>query len=164
MTREAQDAVGDYKYGFHDPESATIRFDKGLSEQVVRDISELKGEPEWMTDIRVKAYHHFMEREMPTWGNCESLAGIDFDNVTYFLRSSDKTEKDWDDVPDDIKRTFDRLGIPEAEQKWLGGVTAQYESEAVYHSIREDLEEQGVLFLDMDSGLKEHPELSLIHI
>ena len=159
MTQEAQDAVGDYKYGFHDPESATIRFDKGLSEQVVRDISELKGEPEWMTDIRVKAYHHFMEREMPTWGNCDSLAGIDFDNVTYFLRSSDKTEKDWDDVPDDIKRTFDRLGIPEAEQKWLGGVTAQYESEAVYHSIREDLEEQGVLFLDMDSGLKEHPEI-----
>ena len=100
-----------------------------------------------------------MEREMPTWGNCDTLAGIDFDNVTYFLRSSDKTEKDWDDVPDDIKRTFDRLGIPEAEQKWLGGVTAQYESEAVYHSIREDLEEQGVLFLDMDSGLKEHPEI-----
>ncbi len=159
MTQDAQDAIGDYKYGFHDPESATIRFDKGLSEQVVRDISELKGEPEWMTDIRVKAYHHFMERKMPTWGNCDSLAGIDFENVTYFLRSSEKTEKDWDDVPDDIKRTFDRLGIPEAEQKWLGGVTAQYESEAVYHSIREDLEEQGVLFLDMDSGLKEHPEI-----
>ena len=93
MTQEAQDAVGDYKYGFHDPESATIRFDKGLNEQVVRDISELKGEPDWMTDIRVKAYHHFMEREMPTWGNCDSLAGIDFDNVTYFLRSSDKTER-----------------------------------------------------------------------
>lgn len=159
MTQEAQDAVGDYKYGFHDPESATIRFDKGLSEQVVRDISELKNEPEWMTEIRVKAYHHFMEREMPTWGNCESLEGINFDNVTYFLRSSDKTENDWEDVPDDIKRTFDRLGIPEAEQKWLGGVTAQYESEAVYHSIREDLEEQGVIFLDMDSGLKKHPEL-----
>ncbi len=159
MTQEAQDAVGDYKYGFHDPESATIRFDKGLSEKVVRDISELKNEPEWMTEIRVKAYHHFMEREMPTWGNCESLEGINFDSVTYFLRSSDKTENDWEDVPDDIKRTFDRLGIPEAEQKWLGGVTAQYESEAVYHSIREDLEEQGVIFLDMDSGLKEHPEL-----
>ena len=159
MTQDAQDAVGDYRYGFHDPESSTIRFDKGLSEQVVRDISELKNEPEWMTDIRVKAYNHFAEREMPTWGNCASLDGINFDNITYFLRSSNKTEKDWDDVPDDIKRTFDRLGIPQAEQKWLGGVTAQYESEAVYHSIREDLEEQGVIFLDMDTGLKEYPEL-----
>ena len=159
MTQDAQEAVGDYRYGVHDPESATIRFDKGLSEQVVRDISELKDEPQWMTDIRVKAYKHFVEREMPTWGNCNSLEGINFDNVTYFLRSSDKTEKNWDDVPEDIKRTFDRLGIPEAEQKWLGGVTAQYESEAVYHSIREDLEEQGVIFLDMDSGLKEYPEL-----
>ena len=159
MSDEAREAVGDYKFGFHDPENATIRFDKGLSEQVVRDISALKDEPEWMTEIRVKAYHHFVEREMPDWGNCGELNNIDFDNVTYFLRSSDATEKDWDDVPDDIKNTFDRLGIPEAEQKWLGGVTAQYESEAVYHSIREDLEEQGVLFLDMDSGLKEHPEV-----
>ena len=159
MSDEARKAVGDYQFGFHDPENATIRFDKGLSEQVVRDISALKDEPEWMTDIRVKAYHHFVEREMPDWGNCGELNNIDFDNVTYFLRSSDATEKDWDDVPDDIKRTFDRLGIPEAEQKWLGGVTAQYESEAVYHSIREDLEAQGVLFLDMDSGLKEHPEI-----
>ena len=155
----AREAVGDYRYGFHDPENATIRFDKGLSEQVVRDISELKGEPEWMTEIRVKAYHRFMEMPMPSWGNCDMLNQIDFDAVTYFLRSSEGTEKSWDDVPDDIKNTFDRLGIPEAEQKWLGGVTAQYESEAVYHSIREDLEEQGVLFLDMDSGLKEHPEI-----
>ena len=159
MSEEAINAVGDYKYGFHDPEKATIRFDKGLSEQVVRDISELKGEPEWMTEIRVKAYHHFEERPMPDWGNCNMLESIKFDDVTYFLRSSEQTEKNWDDVPDDIKNTFDRLGIPEAEQKWLGGVTAQYESEAVYHSIREDLEEQGVIFLDMDSGLKEYPEL-----
>ena len=159
MSEQAYEAVGDYQYGFHDPENATIRFDKGLSEQVVRDISALKNEPEWMTEIRVKAYHHFMDRPMPDWGNCGMLESIDFDNVTYFLRSSNQTEKDWDDVPDDIKNTFDRLGIPEAEQKWLGGVTAQYESEAVYHSIREDLEEQGVIFLDMDSGLKEHPDL-----
>ena len=155
----ARDAVGDYRYGFHDPENATIRFDKGLSEQVVRDISELKNEPQWMTDIRVKAYKRFMEMPMPSWGNCDMLNQIDFDAVTYFLRSSDGTERDWDEVPEDIKNTFDRLGIPEAEQKWLGGVTAQYESEAVYHSIREDLEEQGVLFLDMDSGLKEYPEI-----
>ena len=159
MNEEAMDAVGDYKYGFHDPEHATIRFDKGLSEQVVRDISALKDEPEWMTELRVKAYKHFEERAMPDWGNCNLLESINFENVTYFLRSSDQTEKNWDDVPDDIKNTFDRLGIPEAEQKWLGGVTAQYESEAVYHSIREDLEEQGVIFLDMDTGLKTHPEL-----
>ena len=159
MSEEAFEAVGDYRYGFHDPENATIRFDKGLSEQVVRDISALKNEPEWMTDLRVKAYRHFEARAMPDWGNCNLLESINFENVTYFLRSSDQTEKNWDDVPDDIKNTFDRLGIPEAEQKWLGGVTAQYESEAVYHSIREDLEEQGVIFLDMDTGLKTHPEL-----
>ena len=159
MSDDANNAIGEYKYGFHDPESATIRFNKGLSEQVVRDISELKEEPEWMTEARVKAYHHFISRPMPEWGNCNLLESINFDNITYFLRSSEQTEKNWDDVPDDIKNTFDRLGIPEAEQKWLGGVTAQYESEAVYHSIREDLEEQGVIFLDMDTGLKEYPEL-----
>ena len=156
---EARDVVGEYEAGWHDPETSTIRFDAGLSEQVVRDISELKNEPEWMTDIRVKAYHHFMEQPMPSWGNLEILNNIDFDAITYFLRSGNKTENDWDDVPEDIKRTFDRLGIPDAEQKWLGGVTAQYESEAVYHSIREDLEEQGVIFLDMDSGLREHEDL-----
>ena len=159
MSDDAQDAVGDYRYGFHDPEDSTIRFDKGLTEQVVRDISELKNEPEWMTDIRVKAYRHFAERVMPDWGNCEMLNAIDFDAITYFLRSSKGTESDWDDVPEAIKNTFDRLGIPEAEQKWLGGVTAQYESEAVYHSLRDDLEQQGVLFFDMDSGLREHPEI-----
>jgi len=155
----ARDAVGDYRYGFHDPENSTIRFDQGLSEQVVIDISELKNEPQWMTDVRVKAYRRFIEMPMPTWGNCDLINQIDFEAVTYFLRSSKGTETDWDDVPEDIKNTFERLGIPEAEQKWLGGVTAQYESEAVYHSIREDLEEQGVIFLDMDSGLKQYPEL-----
>ena len=156
---EARDAVGDYRYGFHDPENAVIKFDKGISEQVVRDISALKNEPEWMTEIRVKAYHHYVERPMPDWGNMGLLNSIDFDAVTYFLKSSSGTAKDWDDVPEDIKHTFDRLGIPDAEQKWLGGVTAQYESEAVYHSIREDLEKQGVLFYDMDSGLREHEDI-----
>ena len=156
---EAREAVGDYKAGWHDPENATIRFDFGLSEKVVRDISELKQEPEWMTEIRVKAYRHFIERPMPTWGNTEELMEIDFDKVCYFLRSSDETGSSCDDVPDDIRNTFDRLGIPEAEQKWLSGVTAQYESETVYHSIREDLERQGVIFLDMDSGLKEHEDI-----
>ena len=157
--QEAMDVVGDYKSGWHDPENSTIRFDFGLSEKVVRDISALKDEPEWMTDIRVKAYRHFVERPMPTWGNTPMLGEIDFDNICYFLRSGEGTEDDWDDVPEDIRNTFDKLGIPEAEQKWLSGVTAQYESEAVYHSIREDLEKQGVIFLDMDSGLREYPEI-----
>ena len=156
---EAREAVGEYKAGWHDPENSTIRFDFGLSEEVVRQISELKEEPEWMTDIRVKAFKHFSERPMPTWGNTSMLEEIDFENICYYLKSSDSTERDWEDVPDDIRNTFERLGIPEAEQKWLSGVTAQYESEAVYHSIREDLEEQGVIFLDMDSGLKEYPEI-----
>ncbi len=156
---EARDVVGEYEAGWHDPETSTVRFDAGLSEQVVRDISELKNEPEWMTEIRVKAFHHFMKQPMPSWGNLEILNNIDFEAITYFLRSGNKTENDWDDVPEDIKRTFDRLGIPDAEQKWLGGVTAQYESEAVYHSIREDLEAQGVIFLDMDSGLREHEDI-----
>ena len=156
---EAREAVGEYKAGWHDPENSTIRFDFGLSEEVVREISNLKNEPEWMTEIRVRAFKHFMDRPMPTWGNMSMLEEIDFDNICYYLRSSDSTEKDWDDVPQDIRNTFERLGIPEAEQKWLSGVTAQYESEAVYHSIREDLEGQGVIFLDMDSGLKEYPEI-----
>ena len=156
---EARGAVGDYKAGWHDPENSTIRFDFGLSEEVVRKISELKEEPEWMTEIRVRAFEHFSSRPMPTWGNTSMLEEIDFDKICYYLRSSDSTERSWDDVPDDIRNTFDRLGIPEAEQKWLSGVTAQYESEAVYHSIREDLEKQGVIFLDMDSGLREYPEI-----
>lgn len=159
INEEARDAVGDYKAGWHDPENSTIRFDFGLSEKVVRDISALKEEPEWMTEYRVKAYNQFKERPMPSWGNSEVLQEIDFEKICYYLRSSESTEKDWEDVPDDIRNTFNRLGIPEAEQKWLSGVTAQYESEAVYHSIREDLESQGVIFLDMDSGLKSYPEL-----
>ncbi len=156
---DARDAVGDYKAGWHDPEKSTIRFDAGLSEKVVRDISELKNEPEWMTEMRVKAFRHFDKRPMPTWGNMSMLEEIDFESICYYLRSSKATENDWDDVPEDIRNTFDRLGIPDAEQKWLSGVTAQYESEAVYHSIREDLEKQGVIFLDMDSGLREHEDL-----
>ena len=156
---DALGAVGEYKAGWHDPEISTIRFDFGLSEEVVREISSLKNEPQWMTEVRVKAFKHFVKRPMPTWGNMSMLEEIDFDNICYFLRSSDSTKNDWDDVPDDIRNTFERLGIPEAEQKWLSGVSAQYESETVYHSIREDLERQGVIFLDMDSGLREYPEI-----
>ncbi|MBU03916.1 MAG: Fe-S cluster assembly protein SufB [Euryarchaeota archaeon] len=158
-SQEARDVVGDYKSGWHDTENSTIRFDSGLSEKVVRDISKIKNEPEWMTEVRVKAYRHFAERKMPTWGNMSMLEQIDFEKVCYYLRSSSATENDWDEVPEEIRNTFERLGIPEAEQKWLSGVTAQYESEAVYHSIREDLVAQGVIFLDMDSGLREYPEI-----
>ena len=132
--------------------------DKGLSEEVVRTISEYKNEPQWMTDIRLKAYQHFTKRTMPEWGNTDKLNTLDFDDIRYF-RVMGENQQDWDEVPDKIKKTFDALGIPEAEQKWLGGLTAQYESESIYHSIREDLEELGVIFMDMDSGLREYPEL-----
>ena len=146
------------KYGFHDPDDFyAIKSDPGLSEDVVRWISAIKGEPEWMTDIRVEAYHTFLKKPMPTWGS--DLSGINFDKIHYYMRASDKQEQNWDDVPEDIKNTFDRLGIPEAEQKFLSGVGAQYESEVVYHKIREDLEAKGVIFLDMDSALREHPEI-----
>ena len=114
----------DYKYGFTtDIDSDTI--EKGLSEDVIRTISKKKNEPDWMTEIRVKAFHHFENRPMPTWGNMSMLEEIDFDSICYYLRSSDATEKDWEDVPENIRDTFDKLGIPEAEQKWLSGVTAQ---------------------------------------
>ena len=135
-----------------------MQLDKGLSEDVVRSISEFKNEPQWMTDIRIKAYNHFISRPIPTWGNTDKLNSLDFDDICYFYVEGN-TANDWDEVPEKIKNTFDKLGIPEAEQKWLGGVTAQYESESIYHSIREDLEEQGVIFMDMDTGLREHPEL-----
>jgi len=130
----------------------------GLSEEVVRAISNYKNEPDWMTDIRIKAYQHFINRPTPQWGNTEKLNTLDFNDICYF-RVAGENQQDWDQVPDKIKRTFDALGIPEAEQKWLGGLTAQYESESIYHSIRDDLESQGVIFMDMDSGLREHPEI-----
>tara|TARA_R110002020_G_scaffold201394_1_gene404005 strand:- start:2137 stop:3480 length:1344 start_codon:yes stop_codon:yes gene_type:complete len=135
-----------------------LKVERGLSEDVVRTLSAHKQEPQWMTDIRIKAFHHFINRPTPTWGNTEVLNVIDFDDICYF-NVVGQNEENWDDVPDKIKNTFDKLGIPEAEQKWLGGLTAQYDSESVYHSIREDLEAQGVIFMDMDSGLREHPEI-----
>jgi len=145
--------------GFHLVDNMKdYKLDNGLSEEVVRSISKYKNEPEWMTEIRIKAYNHFCDRPMPSWGNTEVLNSLDLDDICYFYVQGNR-ETDWENVPEDIKKTFDALGIPEAEQKWLGGVTAQYESEAIYHSIREDLEKQGVIFMDMDTGLKEHPEL-----
>ncbi len=145
------------KYGFKDPEKFVFKTAKGLSEDTVRQISKVKGEPEWMLDFRLKALKIFLSKPMPEWGG--NLKDIDFDKYTYFFNPTDKTAHNWEDVPADIKKTFDRLGIPEAEQKFLGGVGAQYESQTVYHKLREDLAKQGVVFTDTDTAVKEHPEL-----
>jgi Fe-S cluster assembly protein SufB len=146
------------RFGFRDVENYLYKAPKGLSRELVEKISEFKSEPQWMRDFRLKALDHFLARPMPTWGS-PLLAEVDFDNIHYFVRASERAERSWDDVPEDVKKTFDRLGIPEAERKFLAGVGAQYESEVVYHQVREDLEKQGVIFLDMDSGLREHEEL-----
>ena len=145
------------KYGFADKEDYIFKAEKGLTEQVIRDMSARKKEPAWMLDIRLKAYQHFLERPMPTWGG--DLSGIDFENIYYYIKPSDRQEDDWEDVPSYIKDTFDKLGIPQAEQKFLSGVAAQYESEVVYHSIKKELEEKGVIFLGMDDGLAQYPDL-----
>jgi Fe-S cluster assembly protein SufB len=150
------------KFGFHDPETGyAYKAPKGLSREVVESISEYKDEPQWMRDFRLKALEHFMQRPTPTWGG--NLGQIDFDDIHYFVRASEKNSRSWDEVPEDIKNTFDRLGIPEAERKFLSGVGAQYESEVVYHQVREDLEKQGAIFLDMDSGLREHEDIVREH-
>ena len=147
-----------YKFGWADSDVAGESARRGLSEEVVRDISALKDEPEWMLDLRLKGLKLFRRKPMPAWG--ADLTGIDFENIKYFVRSTEKQAASWDDLPADIKNTYDKLGIPEAEkQRLIGGVAAQYESEVVYHKIREDLEEKGVIFLDTDTALKEHPDL-----
>src|SRR5213075_2163112 len=148
---EQQALVGinaDYKekFGFHDPESGyAFKAPKGLSRELVAQISEFKSEPQWMREFRLKALEHFLARPQPTWGS-PLLAEVNYDDIHYFVRASEKPGRSWEDVPEDVKRTFDRLGIPEAERKFLAGVGAQYESESVYHQVREDLEEQGVIF------------------
>src|ERR671930_591830 len=146
------------RYGFHDAENYLYKAPKGLTREIVEKISEFKNEPQWMRDFRLKALDHFLARPMPTWGS-PMLAEVDFDDIHYFVRASEKASRSWDDVPEDVKKTFDRLGIPEAERKFLAGVGAQYESEVVYHQVREDLEKQGVVFMDMDSGLREHEDI-----
>ncbi len=157
MTAENLDM--DYsKYDFKDSTELYVHLSKkGLSKDTVIEISKMKDEPQWMLDFRLRSYEIFMKKPMPTWGG--DLSRIDFQNIYYYARASEKVEKNWDDVPDNVKKTFDKLGIPEAEKKFLAGVGAQYESEVVYHSLREDLAKQGVLFLDTDAALKEHPEL-----
>jgi Fe-S cluster assembly protein SufB len=151
-------ALGKYEYGWADTDAAGAIAQRGLSEAVVRNISALKNEPQWMLDLRLKGLRLFDRKPMPSWG--ADLTGIDFQNIKYFVRSTEKQAATWDDLPADIKNTYDKLGIPEAEkQRLVSGVAAQYESEVVYHKIREDLEEQGVIFLDTDTALKEHPEI-----
>jgi Fe-S cluster assembly protein SufB len=147
------------KYGFHDPEKYVFKAKPGLSKEIVEEISWMKAEPEWMREQRLRALEIFYKKPMPLWGNTEILNTIAFNEIYYYLKATDKQENNWNEVPEQIKKTFDRLGIPEAERKFLAGVTAQYESEVVYHSIREDLAKLGVIFTDMDTGLKEHPEI-----
>jgi len=159
MTTTAANAVGEYKYGFHDDEAAFYKSEKGLSAKVVESISKMKGEPQWMLDFRLRAYEIFEKKEMPRWAAEGALDDIDFQNIFYFVRAADRNVRDWDDVPEYIKNTFDKLGIPEAEKKFLAGVGAQYDSEVVYHNIREDLEKIGVIFVDTDTALREHSEI-----
>ncbi len=152
------EGLGTYEYGWADPDVAGASARRGLDEEVVRDISAKKNEPEWMLDLRLKALRLFTKKPLPTWG--ADLSRINFDNIKYFVRSTEKQARSWEELPEDIRRTYDRLGIPEAEkQRLVAGVAAQYESEVVYHQIREDLEAQGVIFLDTDTALKEHPDL-----
>jgi Fe-S cluster assembly protein SufB len=159
-TERLQDINADYteRFGFHDAENYLYKAPKGINREIVEKISEFKSEPQWMRDFRLKALEHFFAREQPTWGS-PFLAEVDYDDIHYFVRASERAERSWDEVPEDVKKTFDRLGIPEAERKFLSGVGAQYESEVVYHQVREDLEKQGVVFMDMDSGLREHEDL-----
>jgi Fe-S cluster assembly protein SufB len=158
MAVEAHELTKDYKYGFHDVDISVFRTEKGLSPEVVAAISAHKNEPEWMLKFRLKALGHFEKRSMPTWG--ADLSGIDFNNIYYYVKPMEEQGgRDWDDVPQSIKDTFDKLGIPEAERKFLAGVSAQYDSEVVYHNIRADLEKLGVIFGDCDTGLRDHSEI-----
>ena len=152
-----------YQYGWTDKDARYRNpLKKGLTEDVIREISQTyKQEPDWMLQRRLKAFRHYNSRPMPTWG--ADLSGIDFEDIYYYLRASDKTAKSWEDVPDYVKRTFDQLGIPQAEQKYLAGVGAQYDSESVYHNIRKDLEKLGVIFMDSDTALREHEDIVREH-
>src|SRR5918999_1806787 len=154
---KAQVDIGEYQYGFSDKEDYFFKSKRGLDRETVLEISRMKDEPEWMLDFRLKAYDHFVKRPMPNWGG--SLDEINFDDIFYYIRPSEKQGKTWDEVPAYIKNTFEKLGIPEAERKFLAGVGAQYESEVIYHSLREDLQKLGVVFLDMDSAVREYPDL-----
>lgn len=151
------EGIGEYKYGFSDPDTFVFRSRKGLDTDVVREISQMKDEPDWMLDFRLKALDHYQKRPMPTWGG--DLTKLGLNDIYYYVRPADKEARSWDDVPDTIKKTFDKLGIPEAERKFLAGAGAQYDSEMVYHQIHENLKKLGVIFVSIEDGLKEHPDL-----
>jgi Fe-S cluster assembly protein SufB len=163
MSSDAQilEGLGDYKYGFRDEGKPFFKSRKGLDREIVEQISAMKGEPQWMLDFRLRAYEHFENRPTPNWGG--DLSTLNLDEIYFYTKPTEKEERSWDDVPDNIKETFTRLGIPEAEQKFLSGVGAQYESEMVYHSIQEHLAEQGVIFKSIEQGLKDHPDLFREH-
>ncbi|MFA9289449.1 MAG: Fe-S cluster assembly protein SufB [Weeksellaceae bacterium] len=147
----------DYKYGFSMPSKPVFKSKKGLDESVVKQISAMKDEPAWMTEFRLKAYKYFLEKPMPTWG--ADLSTINFDEIYYYLKPTENQVNSWEDLPAEIKETYDRIGVPEAEKKFLAGVSAQYESEVVYESINKELDKQGVIFCDMDTGLRKYPEI-----
>jgi len=151
------EGLGDYRFGFSDPDVSVFKTRKGLDRDVVQQISHMKGEPQWMLDFRLKALDHFTKRPIPNWG--ADLSNLNLNDIYYYVKPAEMESKSWDDVPDTIKETFDRLGIPEAEQKFLAGVGAQYESEMVYHSIQEHLEKQGVIFVSIEDGLRKYPDL-----
>jgi len=151
------EGIGEYQFGFRDPENYVFKSSKGLNREIVEKISAMKGEPQWMLEFRLKALEHFEQRPMPTWGG--DLSKLDLDEIYYYVKPTDKESQSWDDVPEAIKGTFDKLGIPEAERKFLAGVGAQYESEMVYHKIQAHLEEKGVIFLSIEDGLRKHPDL-----
>lgn len=154
---KAMPELSEYQYGFHDKDISIVKFKKGLSRKVVEEISTMKNEPGWMTDFRLRSLDIFNSKPMPTWGG--DLSDLNFDEITYYVKPSEGQGKTWDDVPEEIKNTFDRLGIPEAERKFLAGVSAQYESEVVYHSMQKELSDLGVIFTDTDSALRDHPEI-----
>ncbi len=156
MAKKAPE-VGEYEYGFHEKDVSIFRTQKGLTKEVVEQISNYKKEPKWMLDFRLKSLEQFYKMPMPQWGG--DLSELNFDDITYYVKPSERSERSWDEVPEEIKNTFDRLGIPEAEQKYLAGVSAQYESEVVYHNMQEDLENLGVIFKDTDSALRENEDL-----
>src|SRR5918999_3349213 len=154
---KAQVDIGEYQYGFSDKEDYFFKSKRGLDRETVLEISRMKDEPEWMLEFRLRAYDHFVKRPMPNWGG--DLSRIDFDKIVYYRKPSEREEKSWDDVPEKIKQTFERLGIPEAERKFLAGVGAQYDSEVVYHSVKEELSKLGVVFMGTDQALIEYPEI-----
>jgi Fe-S cluster assembly protein SufB len=151
------DGLNDYQFGFSDPDTFVFKSDKGLDEAIVRQISAKKGEPEWMLDFRLKALKHYQQRPMPSWG--ADLTDLDLNDIYYYVKPTEGEGRTWDDVPETIKNTFEKLGIPEAEQKYLSGVGAQYDSEMIYHSVNENLEKQGVIFLSIEEGLRQHPDI-----